>query len=483
MGLGTKLFRSSFAGAASQPMLKQQEHDLAVLRDNLNNIAAQTRAETIQGMAGRQADARNRFSQGQQNLRNQLTQIGLNQRKAYDTRTRREEDAAELGIAGASFLTDNALMERIAQNQRDVRDADDAREAEKALFDYNTTILELEDKLDIKIDPEMLETPEGMARISQMSAEARAREELGTFDFDASMAQDIIDMGPLGADMIDSMLDSFDAEGHEIDINSRGRMLISRAAALNGGKGLEGFDKASELLKTYENNIIRRYFPGGDMPSTMDRQMDDDIDARYLAMQRALEDMHQDPGFANWLRNESGYSTMQVIGDAPVTEQYIRGRYESEQGQRADLEEDLARRNAMGLAFSPREDQVALFQQDLEMSAEQWAQASDIDSMEAAAFALEEAALKVGGADFQMVPGTESLLPEDYQAGADWLRQQIKSLQATMQAQMFQQTDPNRMAEVPRQGGMENPPGSPTPPSLNVRDMIDKFGPQIGQGR
>jgi hypothetical protein len=451
------MFGAAFAGSVGEPILKQQQNDIALLRDRLNQIAITERTMAQQRLAGQQAEARNLFTQQQQNFRESLNQIGQDRRAQFGARTRREEDLAEIGFTGdISSLNDEQLINYTSVLNRINQDEEDEIERQKREIDVAMATMRLSDQIGIRIDPTVWDDPAKVAVLSEAAAQKRALDELeDDFGFDLAEMNELAEMGVQGAELVDTYFSIMESMNIEISPGKYFRGMMTKAKALHPKQALSDFQFANNIVKAAEEGVYNRYFPGGKMPTSDDLLMDDtgQVKEQLARMGVALEEFYNNDHFSNMLEGATGWSTNAVRSPGKLTYEDMVGRYEQIKYDRAQAEqEEGARRDNLEDFTASQTVQRERMFAELKTDFDALVELQDWKSIENLAFRLEEEAVQVSGnPEYVAPPGTDYLGQADYLAMAEWVRGNLRVLQEQIMRSQFEGV--GGVAEVPRQFG------------------------------
>jgi hypothetical protein len=452
------MFGAAFAGSVGEPILKQQQNDIALLRDRLNQIAATERAMLQQRLAGEQAMERTMHQQQMQNFRTSLTQIQANERASGSIRARREEDLAEIGFAGdITTLDDQQLINYASVLSLANQAEEDEIEREKRDIDLAMATMRLEDQLGIRIDPAVWNNPEQVRVLSEAAAEKRAldeAQELG-LEFTLGEMRELAEMGTIGADMIDAYFGMLEGQGIEVNPGLYFRGMMAKAMALHPDKQLSDFQRANTILRAAQEGIYNRYFPGGNIPGSMDRMMDPEAMEQFTLMNQALEELHNNEAFSNMLQGATGWGTGALVSPGTLTEsdiismneqiRYDRAQAEQEEGARKDNLEDFTATQTV-----QRERIFQLVKEQFDALVE----AQDFETIENMAFGYDERAVSIEtDPEYVAPPGQDALGRADYMALSEWIRGNLRVLQDQLMREQF--ANVGGTAEVPRQFGVQ----------------------------
>jgi len=459
-----KLFNAAFAREASGGILEGQKRQLDLLREKLQEIATTERQMALQQLAGQQADAREVYSQSQQNFRTklnelgathrtELTQAGTDLRDQRGIDARRDEAAAAQGINPLG-LSSTEVLERLASANRARISAETLEEelaAQQALLQWS---IEFQEKSGMAIGPEVLEDPkafqEFQVRYSAFQAEQEVAE-ASPVELPLGVIDQLTELGPAAAEQIDGFIRSVQSQGATIDPPTLFYLSVAKAKALSPARVLEGFEKAAATVRAATDTIIGSVFPDRNLPGEMALLGDDDIKARYEQVVEMVRQQYADPAFNSMLKLSTGFSVREVIGATPIDLAYFQRTLEDVNKEQAEGEEFQSRRDILQDTSRPaaaqrsqlQEGITALFQEDL-AQIPPGMPPSQQAAVQANLFQQYVDFLEAKAGSTVREPGEEYLTPQDYLDVIQLLQQLIHQLQQQLSA-----PQPNVQAPAP----------------------------------
>ena len=364
MAFASKIFNASFAREASGTILRSQQTQLQLLRDRLNQIAAQTRAETIVNLQNQGAMQRTGIQQEGLNFRNALSAVSSAQRQEAGFLNTQRSDSAGLGIDPAGMQSVE-LLERISQRNLEIEAEDDEITMALLLREQREDALKFQSENDMILDPDTLDNPEKFAVFQQTYAEKLAREALGesaSFKLDSNVMNMIVAMGAEGADLIDGMYLEAKQNNIPIDPETDFRMVVTKANSLNGENVVSGEMNALRIIDAMDHTIISQTFIGGNIPSGLDAQMDENFEANMANVVEQLEAKHNDPSFNAMIFGIAQKTVAELLGPSLINAESMTRTVNNVATLRADQEVSDARADILRDQADPRPAQVEQFE-------------------------------------------------------------------------------------------------------------------------
>ena len=277
--------------------------------------------------------------------------------------TQRNE-AAGLGIDPAG-MQGVELLERISQRNLEIEAEKDEITMALLLREQREDALKFQSENGMILDSDALDNPEKFAVFQQTFAEQLARETLGesaSFELDSTVMKMIVEMGAEGADLIDGMYLEAQRNNIPIDPKTDFRMAVTKASSLNGDDVVSGEMNALRIIDAMDHTIISQTFIGGNIPSGLDAQMDENFEANMANVVEQLEAKHNDPSFNAMIFGIAQKTVAELLGPSLINAESMTRTVNNVATLRADQEVSDARADILRDQADPRPAQVEQFE-------------------------------------------------------------------------------------------------------------------------